>query len=94
MFASILAAQPAKLLTMNRQNYRIEYTCYSRSGAILKQATTIAKGALHGAHAQVRLDEHLRRTYPDFGRLVVHSCRVDLSDLFKGFTNRGKWPFL
>ena len=65
-------------MTQQRQNYIISYTAYDKSGKVLKADGQMrVKNKLSKFEAQCSFEEHLKKKYANFGKLVVHSCTVD-----------------
>lgn len=65
-------------------DYLIKYTCYSQVNTVLSSGTIRAKRKENEFMAKVGLENFMRRKHPDFGHLVIHSCREDygLPDFF------------
>lgn len=59
---------------MQQKNYIIKYTAQAKNGAVLGSGTMKAKRKSSSIEAQVKFEEFLKKKYPDFGKLIVHSC--------------------
>jgi hypothetical protein len=72
-------------------NYRIHYSALDFLDGVIKKGQIIVKGAKNGVHAQIRLEQRLKRMYPTMKRMVVHNCEEDylsqMGDLMKKFLN-------
>ena len=71
---------------MSRKSYLIAYAVEDGNGNIIKDGTFKVKRKLDKIHAQVSLEEYLRKKHGSFGKLIVHSCveEEDLDSMFGG----------
>lgn len=67
---------------MRKQDYIIHYTVKATDGSVIKSGKMRAKNKYSGVEAQGSFEKFLIKKYPNFGQLIVHSCEVELYDLF------------
>lgn len=65
-----------------RQNYIIEYQALDATGKIIKEGKIKAKNKLSKFDAQCGFEEHLKKTLPNFSRLIVKKCVEDYFGIF------------
>ena len=72
---------------MHYNTYRIEYTCYKKNKSILKKGKFRVKNKKSDLQAKRSFEDCLKRKFPDFGSLVIHTCRVEteVESIFRGF---------
>ena len=69
------------------KKYRIKYEIYLKGGEIIKNKEIKIDNCMSGLHAQVRLEDYLKRKYVNFERLVVTETPTEdvISDIFSKF---------
>jgi len=69
---------------MKIDTYIIEYEVHSKDGAVLKSGKIRVKNKETSIHAQVSLEEYLKRKVSGFDRLIVKSCKEEnINNIFK-----------
>ena len=76
---------------MNKK-YCIKYKVFFDHGDPLKNKEIKIDKCMSGVHAQVRLEEYLKKKYKHFARLEVEECKEDsifgqFDDIFGNFDN-------
>lgn len=69
-------------------NYRIHYSALNFLGDVIKKGQIIVKGAKNGVHAQIRLEQRLKKKHPGMKRMVVHSCEEDYLSEMQDYLKR------
>jgi hypothetical protein len=70
-----------------KKKYRIKYQVLLEGSPTLGGKEIKIDNCLSGIHAQVRLEDYLKKKYINFKQLVVLECKedLDLNDLFSAF---------
>ena len=67
---------------MQNTNYIIDYQVIGKYNQIIKSGTMRVKNKASSIHAQIALEEYLKRKVSGFVRLVVVKCEEDVGDIF------------
>lgn len=72
---------------MTLKTYLIVYTVYDNDNIVIHTGKLKAKNKMSEFDAKVKTEDHLKKKYPNFHRLVIHQCRQDsiFGDIFSGF---------
>ena len=72
---------------MDNKKYRIKYEIHLQGGEVLKDKEIKIDKCMSDIHAQVRLEDYLKRKYINFERLVVTApiVEVTLNNIFSQF---------
>ena len=66
--------------------YTIKYTLYFKDGSFTNRETNV-KNCMSGVHAQVKLEAWLKRKHPEFDRIHVFYCEMEIMSYFKSKYN-------
>jgi hypothetical protein len=71
-------------MTQQKKTFLIKYTAFDKKGKVLKANGEMkVKNKVSKFEAQCSFEEHLKKKYNDFGRLVIHGCTEDIvSNMF------------
>ena len=61
------------------KNFLIKYTVQDKDRCILKEGTMRVRRKLDSLDAQIKFEIFLKKKYPEFDRLIVHSCKEDIN---------------
>jgi len=80
---------------MKQENYIIKYEVIDNNGNTLKFDPMKVKNCLDSIHAQVKLENYLKKKVINFNKLVVHTCTKSNSfnDIFSKFGNSNPFNF-
>lgn len=68
---------------MKEKTYIIDYGVYFNNK--YESHTTKVKRCTSSLHAQVKLEDYLKKKYVKFEKLVVYKCREDTPEIFNIF---------
>lgn len=75
------------------KTYLIEFTIHYVNGTSVQKKGKM-KNCVNGVHAQVKLEEGLKKGSPGFKQLTVQSCKEDIMSIFDNmFGNTNSNPF-
>lgn len=69
------------------KSFCIKYKVLLEYGNSLENKEIKIKNCMGGVHAQIKLEEYLKKKYKNFAKLIVKECKEDLifqyNDMFK-----------
>jgi len=68
----------------DKKKFQINYQIVYIGGSVSKEKQINISNCLSALHAQVRLEDYLKRKYPDFSKLVVITCIEDMLESIFG----------
>lgn len=79
---------------MQYKTFLVKYEIQFKDGSGLLGKEMKIKNCLSGVQAQVRLEEYLKKKYPNFKALIVNKCTEDFMGVFDNmFGASGGNPF-
>lgn len=69
--------------------YIIKYEIFLDDGSSIKDKEIKVSNCASGVHAQVRLEDYLKRKYINFEKLVVLECKEDPASIFSDLLGTG-----
>ena len=72
---------------MNKKKFRIKYKVLFTDGDSFENKEILISNCQGGVHAQVRLEDYLKRKYINFKQLIVSECKEEnnFDDLMSQF---------
>lgn len=70
---------------MRETTYLIDYGVYFNNK--YESHITKVKRCMSSLHAQVKLEDYLKKKYVKFEKLIVHKCKEDTQDIFNIFND-------
>lgn len=75
------------------KTFNIKYEIHLKDGNVIKDKEINVKKCEFGVEAQYKLENYLKKKYPNFKKIVVISCKEDVMSIFDDMFGKDGGPF-